>query len=275
MDEEAGKVDLRISFRHAFNPKQLLTAVAQIKSGPSYRRRTSDTRKITLQLDRETVTAMHGLAGIILWVPPSPSERIYWYASDPRRPLSLSPRIPHSQFVRPSIRYDLTRLLEHRNWTNALPRQTVSNMDDGAVIGSAKKAYSKLKSTAVVNPLVGRLNITRLAWRHVTRRSKVARERTLNLRATPHLPAFLTQHPTRFTVDQASIDRFGSHSRDRRYILCWYRNALVIDNKSYSLAVRIREEISYPTQWLQTPLSVNRIVQIATLESWWCKLELT
>ncbi|MHC8374151.1 hypothetical protein ACYZT2_26170 [Pseudomonas sp. MDT1-85] len=271
MAEDAGKVDVKLSFRHIALTNKLITAHAQVKAGPSYRR-TSDADSITLAIDRKTLEALSGtgMPGLVIWVPPPPMDRLYWYVTDPRTPLKTPTKIPKTQYLRPSLRYDLTRLYDYASWSYRTTSQTIGPLSTD-VLPKARSAYKALKSKQWSNPLVGHLQVTRLAWRHITRRSKSEARRTLSLRAVPHLKAFLGKPPDRYTCNFVGLEVNGSVTKESRYLMCWYRQALTIDGESHSLLVRIREEITYPTEWTKRPLSAADITQVATLAAWWCK----
>ena len=275
LSEDAAKVDMKFSFRHAHEPGRLITVHAQVKSGKSYRAATLDARTIGLKIDRETLHALSGTStpGIVVWVPPSSLDRIYWYGRDPRRPLRTPIRISRLQYVRPSIRYDLSRLATYAGYTTASARQTVREVDSFAAMIRAKEAYKALKKITWIHPLVGPLRVTRLAWRHITKRSRTTKRRILRLQIAPYLKAFLTRAPDRYVCDLSSVRLIGRRTVEIRYLLCWYRSALEIKGVTYTLLTRIREQISYPTKWQHLPLSERDISQNATLESWWCKEE--
>lgn len=275
MAEDSAKVDVKFSFRHIAEQSKLITAHAQIKSGPSYRRAIKDQKQIALVLDKDTLNALSGggMPGLVIWVPPPPMDRIYWYASNPRAE-NVSTRIPRTQYVRPSLRYDLTRLYDYSSWGYKYAKATVRNTAASEVLlARAKTAYKQLKATLWINPLVGKLTVSRLAWRHITRRSKSGARRDLSLRAVPHLKTFISATPDRYACHVDSIDQIGTRTVETRYLICWYRQALVIDNVSHSLMLRIREEISFPTNWQDRPLATSEVKQVATLASWWCRAD--
>src|SRR5579862_9675652 len=89
LEEDAAKVDLKLSFRHAYERAKLLGFHAQVKTGSSYRASSSTRSTLTLKIDHDTLMALSGAGtpGLIIWVPPAPSDRLYWYATDPRRTL--------------------------------------------------------------------------------------------------------------------------------------------------------------------------------------------
>ena|ERR1700761_8465584 len=272
MAEDAAKVDVKLSFRHIANPSKLVTVHAQVKSGPSYRR-SSNGEFITLGIDKETLLALSGsgMPGLVIWVPPPPMDRMYWYATDPRSPLKTPAKIRKTQYVRPSLRYDLSRLYDYAAWSRRYTKQTVADLTEQQVMPKAKIAYKALQLANLTNPLVGPLRVTRLAWRHITRRSKSSARRTLSLRVVPYLKAFISSPPDRYACNFESIRTEGASTVETRFLLCWYRQALTIAGESYSVLVRIREEITYPTNWSSRPLGDKEVRQTATLSSWWCK----
>lgn len=128
MAEDAGKVDVKFSFRHIVATGKLITAHAQVKAGPSYRRDSSNTQFLTLRIDKATLQALSGtgMPGLVIWVPPPPMDRLYWYATDPRRPLRTPAKVRRTQYLRPSLRYDLSRLYDYASWSRRYTKQTVA-----------------------------------------------------------------------------------------------------------------------------------------------------
>lgn len=269
MDEDAAKVDLHLTFRNAFRPNELIPLRCQVKSGASYGRKRKD--HISLSIDDDTKVALSGAGtpGLIAWVPPPHEDRVYWYASDPRNKRKASVKIHSNDYVRPSLRYDLSRLAVYATWTHRHSRQTVRKIDDDKILAVAKEHYSRLKFTAVAHPLVGKLRISRLAWRHVTRRSKTTKQRHSSLLVTRYLHSFLDKVPDRFLCRRETPVQNGHRMVETRYVTCWYRDALSIDDTVHTLVIRIRETVSYPENWQLRALSVADIQQEATLASWW------
>jgi len=179
LEEESSKVDVKVSFKHAFLKKKPITYHCQIKGGASYRSHTKDQNRIILRLDKDTVETLSysGSNALILWVPPKPSKRLYWYAFDPRVATRSPVKIPRTNTVSPSIRYHLSRIAGYSQWTPKVPRQDIALGSDSAITRRAKEAFLELKNQPHFNPLFGKLVITRAAWRHITRPSKVRHRR--------------------------------------------------------------------------------------------------
>ena len=273
LSEDWAKVDIKFSYRNSFDNNKLITHHCQVKSGLSYKAKSSNTKVITLQnINKDTLNALSDSCALIVWVPPKPSSKIFWHVIDPRSPIKTPIKIPRTQFVRPSIRYDLSRVIAYSKWSRSVARQEVATKhDDNQITARAKSEYKKLIHTSWPNPLVGDLNITRFAWRHVTRRAKVKKRRIFSLSIVPYLKAFLSETPDRYTISAPVFRIEGKKTTETRYLLCWYRGVLKIGTRHYSLLLRIKEEVTYPTKWEKYPLGVNDIKQTATLASWWAK----
>jgi hypothetical protein len=87
----------------------------------------------------------------------------------------------------------------------------------------------------------------------------------------PYLKSVLGTMPDRFVMDLGQIKSIGRRTLETRYLLCWYRSVLTMEGTPYSVLLRIKEEVSYPTDWQAHPLGIEDVQQSATLASWWCK----
>ncbi len=274
LEEEGAKVDLKATFRHAYHPTTLVTAHAQVKSGPSYRAESSSGETITLQnISRDTLLSlrMGTQPALLLWVPPVPSSRVYYYMTRGRGKYRTPIRIPRSHYITPALRYDLSKSCAFFAASSGGKRLDVAAADKRARVTTARTAYAGLKVGVWNHPLCGRLFITRRAWRHVTRRSRPMRRREASLRVTAYLDRFVSEMPTRYVVANISARQCGSRTVETRELVFWYERALRVDGVIKTLLLRVREEISYPSEWWRYPLGVGDVSQKATLTSWWCK----
>ena len=147
LQEEGAKTDIKLCFPHALKPDKLVYVHAQVKSGNSYRSKRSNAT--TLVLANITKATREALApaippGILVWVPTSPKDRVYWYAGDPRRKWKTPLKLSWNQYVRPSIRYDLTRL---------------------RIYASSPTLYSDQCERRTVAPAVASADIRQVAWK--------------------------------------------------------------------------------------------------------------
>jgi hypothetical protein len=274
LSEDWAKVDIKFSYRDAFDKSRLITHHCQVKSGSSHKIKSSNKSEIKLNINKETLSSLGDNGSLIAWVPAKPSSRVYWYAIESRKFHSTPLKIQSHQYVRPSLKYDLSRVISSAKWSKRFSRQNIKKIgDDERVMLSAKNEYKKLCDSGILHPLVGNLNITRFAWRHVTRRSKSKSRRLFSLSIVPYLKTFLTEYPDRYIITDPSFREEAGNIIETRYLLCWYRKAMLKDNDTYSLLIRIKEEVCYPKKWYKYPLRADDIKQVATLASWWAKID--
>lgn len=273
LEDDCAKVDLKIGMPHAFHNGTRITVHCQVKSGQSYRSPSSSKAQLVLQLDEDTLSVLRSgtQPALLLWVPPKPSPRIYWHILDRRHTLRTRVKIPRENFVTPSLRIDLSRASAFDRYSHSIPRQDVASLSEDQVTRTARQAYRTLGSQQLRHPLLGTLRVTRLGWRHITRASKSKQKRLQSLRVVPYLPMVLENIPDHYVVTDKSIKVVGSRTVERRHVLMWYRNAFRLESVPHLAIVRVREEVSYPTNWLQYPMSIDDVRQTATLASWWCK----
>ncbi len=270
LSEDSAKVDLKISLRHAYVRSADLTVHCQVKAGASYEEKSLDGQVIALSLDSETLSALRlgTQPAMIAWVPPRPSTHVYCQVLTERDTLKSRIKMPVNSFVTPALRFEISRAHAFREPTGPRVRVDMTPRLQG-VMQRARTTYRQIE--VIDNPMVGKLHVTRLAWRHVTRRSKIAARRTASLQAVPYLEHILKQKPDRYRLAEREFLVAGERTLERRTILLWYNDSLRLGGEVRSLMVRVREDVTYPRDWMMYPLSITDVQQCATLASWWCK----
>lgn len=264
-----------MGFRHAFSPGALLTIHCQVKHGSSYKSPQSTGKVLKILVDSATTTALRQGSGpsLLVWVPPLPSSRGYWYILDGKRSPGTVLPIPRGNHITPALRYYLTRAASHMNPSQRHARTTVRMLDQSLIHKEAKAAFREVRRRKWKHPLFGELTVSLHAFRHVTRRSKATRQRTQALRVAPYLKHFLECNPSRMLFSEASFSNLGGRITEKRHVILWYKNALMIGGRPHCLLLRVEEAISYPKDWHSMPLGVSDVRQEARLESWWSKEE--
>jgi hypothetical protein len=268
-------VDVKLSFRSTLSPEALLTIHCQVKHGLSYKESKPNAKSLEVRINRPTVEALRlgGKPSLLVWLPPVPSPNVYWHIFDGRQSTRTLLQIPRCNHVTPALRFYLSRVAAFINQQTGYTEVTVKTRAENLVQSVAKSAFKVLQSREWNHPLFGPLTVSLHALRHVTRRSKPARERIQALKVAPYLEHFLDKHPSRILLSEAETSIVGGRRVERRRIILWYKGALRIDGRSHCLLFRIQETISYPKAWERMPLSVADVRQGTRLESWWCKEE--
>jgi hypothetical protein len=276
MDEDGAKVDLKLSLRNVFSSGSLITVHCQVKHGKSYRANAGAPPESDIQLkgiDSSTLDGLRygGQPALLVWVPPPPSDTAYWDFIRPDKPKKTPIRINASRKVTPSLAYELCRFYNSIRNSSDFTQITIPVSSVNPSEKQGRENYAALKHQDFHNPLVGRLCITRTAWRHITRRSRSTNARKASLEVLPKLEHFLSSNPTRYATTRYRPLINSKTVFEHRDLLLRYDKAVRKDGKNYQLLVRIREEICYPRLWNKLPLGAQDVKQRATLVSWWYK----
>lgn len=276
MDEDGAKVDLKLSLRNVYSKNSLITAHCQVKHGKSYRANPGEPADNAIKLrniESSTLEALRfgGQPALLIWVPPSPSNTVYWEIIPPGKKKKTPIIINPFQVVTPGLSYELCRY--YNNLTKTQPFSQVT-LEKNPIVLSEKLGrleYGNLKNTCFKSPIAGEINITRFAWRHITRRSRSTKARTESLEILSQLKNFLPRNPTKYATTRYPALIHSKSVLETRDLLFTYDNAIRKGSESFRLLVRIREEIRYPKLWRTLPLSTDDVQQRATLMSWWYK----
>lgn len=274
LNEDWAKVDLKLAFRNSFSPSSLITVHAQIKTGVSYKAKSTTPQVVTLQnVDDATVGALQDgtQPALIAWVPPSGSQRIYWHLVKPRGSKNLPIKIPRSNYVRPSLQIDISRHHVYLSNRKGFPQITLPSPVPQDLRANAIAEYKKLQHAPISNPVCGSVFVTRRGWRHVTRRSRQSLKRERSFMLLPYLRTILGHSPSRYLVTKPLVRLVGARIHETREVLLWYEHAIKLNDIASEVLVRIVEEIDYPKSWQCQPLGVKDISCKRTLLSWWFK----
>jgi hypothetical protein len=275
LSEDWAKVDLKIGVRSALQSSSQLTIHCQVKSGKSFRADSTTAKTITLQnIDEATISSLQEgtQPALLVWVPPPPSIRVYWRIIKPKGAQRKPIRIARENYVTPSLRFDLSRYSAYLKSNSGFPRiELPTRNPEEPLLQQARGHYKQLKSEPVYLPLVGKVEVTRLGWRHITRGSRSSTKRERSLRMIPYLRHILGYMPTRYLTANKSITKYGSEFHESRHLIFWYKDALIVDGVACTALVRIREDFLYPTRWNRFRLGVNDVTQKSTILGWWYK----
>lgn len=277
LQEDGKKLDLKISLLNTFSlHRSVITVHGQIKHGPSFARQAGE--KITLQNigDKTIPTLQAGSQpALLIWVPSWPDRKVYWHVVRPKGKHRNPIKIARKEYVTPGLRFELCRVANFERRSLRYPCLEIPAVvkNDLTVRASAKKHYAALKAAALNNPLLGGIEVTRFAWRHITRRSRLVSRRQRSFHVLKYLKSFLCHVPTRYLVDRGGVFPRNNKLVERNEIVFWYRHALRIGSETQTLLVRFVEEIEYPENWTERPLSDSEVFHKVTLMSWWFKPE--
>jgi hypothetical protein len=273
--DDDGKVDLRLTYRCPYSP-QRRELRCQVKAGDSYGNwtKTKDRYRIDVNEKFRNQLSSNDDPTLIVWIPSNGSPTLYGLIP-PRRgrsPLYISP----SSVVDPSMIFDVARRQAIWNGRGSFRQVTLkrstSSSEAFKKISLFRKARPHLRSSVVRN-----VQLPNRALRHVTRLSRQAYRRNLSCDSLPYLPRLLESEPRRFQYLERNHLVGQSRSRVSTLLLLEYPDCFRFENgDEYSCFVRIRELVSFPSKWRDSPLCLsgptcNTIESRASIESWYLK----
>ncbi len=267
--EDYLKNDIRFTFKNRLE-EWIVHLNCQVKFGNSFLYGKSDKEIILRNISKDTLNILSNSFSILCWIPDNSDSKIYWIWLNNRTSIKTPIRIWNLHFVDPSIGYELSRNYIYHKYQKKYP--IIKSKSLTPTFQEAKNIYKELQNWwPIHNPLFWDINITRLAWRHKTRKSKTVSQRTLSLNIVPYLKSFIERIPDRYYIQDTIIENKWIYTKRINYIICWYNSWLKINWKLISFLIRIKEEIDYPTEWYKSPLSIDLISHKYTLQSWWPK----
>lgn len=274
LSEDYTKIDLRFAFKNLFEEKSMIHLNCQVKYGDSFRGVVKNGIMILKGIDKKTINLLSGNFSILCWMPnaiPWTESKIYWIWFDNRTRLKRPIRLSLLHYIDPSVRYEISRNYIYHRYHIREPDTNMSK--DDITHECAKNEYKKLKTFNITNPLFWKIYVTKFAWQHKTRFSKSSLQRVQSLNVLPYLKEYLSRIPDRYYVQKTEIVAMWNNTKRVNTIICWYNQTLVRENKRFSLLVRLKEEVIYPTDWKSRPIENNEVSCKYTLASWWPKEE--
>ncbi len=270
--EDYSKIDIKFSFKNLIIDKWIVHLSCQVKTWNSYLEIQDWIVKFKW-IDKETIQYLNNTFSILCVIPDNFEGKIYWVWFDNRTKISTPIKVHINQFVDPSLWYELSRAYIYYQFQKSY---SIFNLKkDNIDHATAKILYKEIKNKNIENKLFWKINITRFAWRHKTRKSKTVKYREGSLRLLPYLEEFLKRIPDRYYTQDTEIIIEGKITKRINYIICWYNSWIKepFTWKSYNFLIRLKEEIIYPSDWKDKPLSTLSISRTCTLASWWMKEE--
>jgi hypothetical protein len=222
--EDYAKVDLKFTFRNVFYPTSLVTVHCQVKSGQSYFSFGENTRGGGVfcgSIDRGTIEALNkgSQPALYVWVPPpNISREVFWHLVKPRAFIKSMVKLPRSNYVRPSLRVDLSREHAYFNCKRGFRRLRLREINDDLKF-VAKAAYAELKKEPITTPCCGLVYVTRRGWRRITRNSQPAQWREHSFRLIPYLRQILSQPPSRYVIVRTVVKKAGKFTHESREVV--------------------------------------------------------
>lgn len=252
-NEDGSKIDLFLSFTHPWIRGERIILLVQVKSGASYGSIKGDGFLLRRSVIGQVRRSSHPIC--IVWVDRD-QNRCFWAYVHPNTTDSEQVYRGH-HLITPCIAFDIARCQANVSY--------LTRGGNGVVIkghGSevktlrrlARLRYKELGQTPVISPVLGRVEFTSLAWRHMTRKNRTKIRKTASLETIPYIGLLLKQLPTSHRVMNVHYrDAGGWQHRTTEHVLTfdqpYYKRLHATTPLRKTVRVRLLEEVRYPTNW--------------------------
>lgn len=273
-EEDNSKIDLILSLKHPWHPKERMLVLVQVKSGETYGTKINQGFKLKSAAIKAAKRTSHSIC--VIWVSRDSNEA-FWSYIHPNS--QVTPR-EYSQYhqVSPTTLFDLARCMS-KNTTNAyggsgvIIRQRVGNLTKRrSHVHSVYRAKNK-----VFSPTLGTIELTRLGWRHMFRANRSAAYKQTSLDLIPYLERVISQSPTDHAI--TSFNEWESNGfiyRSTEHLLKYDKVMYSAKHKSErqqaTVVVKAIEEIRYPKNWQTNAMLSQCIDRRVVLKSAYYKV---
>jgi hypothetical protein len=251
-NEDGRKIDLICSYDHPWIYKERLIFFAQVKSGPTYGKITNNGFVLLGAAKKAAQRTSHPIC--LIWVDRDTNSN-YWAYIHPFS-TSSSQEYGNNHLVNPATRFDIARcqakIIPGKNeGSGIIIRKVTGNLKERRDFALAQ--YKNLKNKNVINPNLGKVEFTRVGWRHMFRKRRLSINKSKSIETIPYLDKILENKPSKIYITSNSLEKTrGYEVRTSEYVLTYdkvdiYENQ---ERKRVSVIVRLLEEIMWPEDWL-------------------------
>jgi len=260
-NEDGRKIDLIASYDHPWYDERIIFLV-QVKSGKSYGVKLPNGFKLLTRAKKEAQRTSHSIC--IIWADRD-SKDAYWAYVHPHSTNGIQ-LYSNNHLVSPPMRFDIARsqaknLPRKVGGTGVIMSNKFSSLKEKRE--AALESYGLLKTKNLINPNVGKIEFTRVGWRHMFRKSRSAANKNSSLTVINYLHHILEDKPSSIYVTDLKITDISDYTYRRcEYVLSYEKVKLYLKQEvsEVKVVVRVIEEIRWPRNWTNHP-SLTQLVE--------------
>lgn len=267
-EEDGRKIDLIFSCDHPWFPKERMLVLSQVKSGKTYGETLSKGFKLKKQAYISAQRTTHSI--LMLWIDRD-NDKSFWAYIHPNSKCAVNTYgIYHT--VTPATYYDLARCVS---------RELNLPIGGRGVIIRKRSSDFRVRRSNVNNfyknighsfsPVLGDIEFTRLAWRHMFRKERAKSHKEASLDIIPYSKKILSQKPTEHAItDVKEWSNDGYCYRRAEHLLKFEQLRLCTSSNTFkdiTAIVRILEEIRYPVDWKTTAMLSQKVTRRCVLKT--------
>lgn len=258
--EDDSKVDLISVITHPWIENTVQVIFTQVKSGKSFCEIKDKTLKVNKSKFDDFLNRNHHT--LICWTNVD-DDIPYWFIIKANAQY-FKTEYPEHHKISPASRFDIIRILtsstlkdggkglifSRRNSRYEYDLDSFKNLRN-----DAKKIYKSINSENIINPLLGKIEFTRLGWRHVTRESRLDDYKVASYEIIKILNKIISKTPTKHYIIESQIKEDENLTfRENEYILI-YENVRCYDRENEkqiitNVYIKLLEVIGFENNWM-------------------------
>ena len=252
--DDNSKIDMMFAADHPWHAGERLLVLCQVKSGPSYGSILTSGSGFKLMGSAKTAARRSSHDVCVVWVDRD-NNRAFWAYIHPDSRSEVQ-NYGSNHEISPAMIFDLARCMAGRTAGGGGGGRGVTLPDEADDFAARRKfaRNSYRRTKAIQSPILGKIELTRLGWRHMFRKSRAALNKNASLNLIPRLPAILQQRPSAAAITSTQYHQRGSsYHRICEYLLKYehinIRRKGETKTREVTAHIRVIEEISYPKNW--------------------------
>jgi hypothetical protein len=267
--EDDAKIDLVTLFSHPWLDNVVETIPTQVKSGSSFCSIKND--KLVLIKNKFTGLLNRNSWTLVCWTKVE-NEQGYWFLIKPHAKF-IKLEYNSNHIINPLTKFQLIRImfsLGTKNGGKGLIFNRKNNRQDYQrheyiqLRQAAKSKYYSLKNFEIINPVFGKIEFTRIGWRHITRQSRWSYFKTASFEVMKIVDNLLAVSPSEhYTLRHLTKEENGIIYIENEFLLN-YSNCKVFDkeynnNQDVEVFVKILEISGYRKDWKNSADNNNKV----------------
>lgn len=259
--DDNAKIDMILSCQHPWIKNENMVVLTQVKSGDKYGYLEESGFVLKKAAKFAAVRTSHDIC--IIWVDRN-NNKLFWAYVHPETTVKKQYYGAYHE-VSPATIFDLARCMSKggryaKGGKGIVIRKRDTNITQRRK--SVKEVYLDFqKHSRIKSPVLGKIELTRIGWRHMFRSGRRKENKEASLNIIPYLSRLLARVPSCHAITDSSQFIIKKFVYCRREHILKFDDLTVsqrerVNMKGFTAHIRLVEEIRYPVDWsIQAMLS--------------------
>ncbi|MEZ9129963.1 hypothetical protein AB4145_25725 [Vibrio splendidus] len=267
-EEDGRKIDLILSCNHPWYEKERIIVLSQVKSGSTYGETLQKGFKLKRAAFASAQRTTHSI--LMLWVDRDQDKSFWAYVHPNSKSSSNSYGAYHD--ITPATYFDLARCVS-RELNLPFGGKGIIIRKRGTDFKVRRRnvqlTYKDISS--VFSPVLGKIDLTRLGWRHMFRKARASAHKEASLDSIPYIKKIMAQKPTEHAITDVTYSYHNGYNYRQAEHLLKYSQVRLCNTAArlvlVTVIVRVLEEIRYPQNWRTSAMLSQHVTRKCVLKT--------